>query len=94
MSDNARANLAASLHSTAIDLSEVAAGLADVSTDDGIGRLARILDRIAEEANDGAAILRGLIARRQRTRSPLPGSSFPSAATGDQASPAAEGGTS
>jgi len=50
MSEDTTANRAASLHSTAIDLSEVAAGLADVSTDDGIGKLARILDRIAEEA--------------------------------------------
>jgi hypothetical protein len=63
MSGDTRANLAASLHSTAIDLSEVAAGLADASTDEGIGKLARILDRIAEEATDGAAILRALVAR-------------------------------
>lgn len=68
MSDGTRANLAASLHSTAIDLSEVASGLAGLA-DDEIGQQARILDRIAEEASDGAAILRGLLARRECARS-------------------------
>lgn len=94
MGEDTRANLAASLHSTAIDLSEVAAGLADVSTDDGIGKLARILDRIAEEANDGADILRGLIARRKRAWSPLPGSVLLDAPAGHQAAQVADGGTS
>lgn len=65
MGEDTRANLAASLHSTAVDLSEVAAGLADLGTDDEIGQRARILERIAEEATDGAAILRGLLARRE-----------------------------
>jgi hypothetical protein len=72
MSDQTRANLAASLHSTAIDLSEVAAGLADLSADDEIGNQASILDRIAEEATDGAAILRGLLARRECVPSASP----------------------
>lgn len=69
MSDSTTANLAASLRSTAIDLSEVAAGLAGLSTDDEIGQQARILDRVAEEATDGAAILRSLLARCERVPS-------------------------
>jgi len=72
MTDHARGNLAASLHSTATDLSEVVAGLADLSTDDEIRQQARILDRIAEEATDGAALLRGLLARRERVPSASP----------------------
>ena len=71
MSDGTRADLAASLHSTAMDLSEVAGGLAGLA-DDEIEQQARILDRIAEEANDGAAILRGLLARRERVPSASP----------------------
>ena len=72
MSDDTRANLTASLNSTAIDLSEVATGLADLSTDDEIREQARILDRIAEEATDGAAILRSLLARREPVPSASP----------------------
>lgn len=68
MSDETRANLAESLHSTASDLSEVAGGLAGLSADDEIEKQARLLDRIAEDAADGAIILRGLLAR-QRVRS-------------------------
>jgi hypothetical protein len=67
-----RANLAASLHSTATDLSEVASGLAGFGTDDEIELQARILDRIAEDASEGATILRALIARRERVHRPLP----------------------
>jgi hypothetical protein len=67
-----RGNLAASLRRAAIDLSQVEAGLADLSTDDEIERVARLLDRIAEDATDGATILRVLAARRERTRGPLP----------------------
>lgn len=63
MSDGTTANLAASLHSTAIDLSEVVVGLAGPITANEIGKQARILDRIAEEATDGAAVLRSLLAR-------------------------------
>lgn len=75
MGDDTRANLAASLHSTAIDLSELALGLAAVSTNDETERQAKILDRVAEDAADGAIILRGLIARdrlRGAPRSPEP----------------------
>ena len=70
--DTSRGNLAASLHSTATDLSEVEAGLADLSTDDEIERVAKILDRIAEDATDGAAILRDLLARRERVPTASP----------------------
>lgn len=70
MCEDTRGNLAASLHSTAVDLSEVAGGLAGLNTDDEIERQARILERIAEDASDGATILRGLMARRGP--SPLP----------------------
>jgi hypothetical protein len=65
-------NLAASLRRAAMDLSEVQAGLADLSTDDDIERVAKVLDRIAEDATDGATILRVLAARRERARGPLP----------------------
>src|SRR5579859_2812997 len=97
MSEDTTANRAASLHSTAIDLSEVAAGLADVSTDDGIGKLARILDRIAEEArrivtqrnrvalSGRASATRSADgrARRRRTSGPRPAAgSRPSARSG------------
>jgi hypothetical protein len=68
MSDDTRANLAASLHCTAVDLSEVAASLPELSAYDEMEKQARILDRIAEDATDGAIILRGLLAR-QRVRS-------------------------
>ena len=70
--DTSRGNLAASLRRAAIDLSEVEAGLADLSTDDEIERVAKILDRIAEDATDGATILRVLAARRERARGLLP----------------------
>jgi hypothetical protein len=70
--DTGRGNLAASLRRAAIDLSEVEAGLADLSTDDEIERVAKILDGIAEDATDGATILRVLAARRERARSASP----------------------
>jgi hypothetical protein len=66
MGDQARLNLAASLHSTASDLSEVASGLLRPSTDDEIEQRAKILDRIAEDASESASILRALIAGRER----------------------------
>jgi hypothetical protein len=66
-----RGNLAASLRRAAMDLSKVQAGLTDLSTDDEIERVAKILDRIAEDAIDGATILRVLAARRERARGPL-----------------------
>jgi hypothetical protein len=72
MDDEIRVNLAASVHGTALDLSEVADSLAGLSTNDEIEQQARILDRIAEEANEGATILRTLIIRRERMHSPLP----------------------
>jgi hypothetical protein len=84
-----RGNLAASLRRAAIDLSEVEAGLADLSTDDEIERVAKILDRIAEDATDGATILRVLAARRERARGPLP-QGIPCDAT----TPAPDGSTS
>ena len=69
MEDQARVNPIASLHSTATDLSGVADGLAGLNTDDGMEQQAQILDRIAEDAIQGAAILRahGLIPRRVRS---------------------------
>ena len=67
-----RDNLVASLRSAAMDLSEVANCLAGLGTDDEIELQARILDRIAEDASEGATILRALIARRERVHSLLP----------------------
>ncbi len=86
--DIRKGNLAASLRRAATDLSEVEAGLADLSTDGEIERVARILDRIAEDATDGATILRVLVARRERARGPLTLDSC------DAATPAPEGRTS
>jgi hypothetical protein len=65
-------NLTASLHSTATDLSEVADGLAGVSTDDEIEQQAKILDHIAEDASQGTAFLRAPIVRRKRAHGLLP----------------------
>jgi hypothetical protein len=64
-----RVNLAASLHRLAMDLSEVAAALPALGTDQEIEQQADMLDHIADEARDGAAILRGLIAHREREHS-------------------------
>lgn len=72
MKDQIRLNLAASLHSATTNLSEVAHGLADLSADDDIEQQAKTLDRIAEDANEAAIILRALIARRARLHEPLP----------------------
>ncbi|HUY52502.1 MAG TPA: hypothetical protein VMV92_43510 [Streptosporangiaceae bacterium] len=72
MEDEIRVNLAASLHSTAGDLAEVANGLAGLSTDDEIEQQAKTLDRIAEDATEGASILRAQIVRRERVHGLLP----------------------
>ena len=72
MKDEIRVNLAASLQSTTTELSQVAHGLADLSADDEIEQQAKTLDRIAEDANEAATILRALIVRRQRPPEPLP----------------------
>lgn len=72
MDDETAVNLTASLHSTATDLSGLANGLSGLSTDDEIERQAKILDRIAEDASQGAAILRALIVRRKRAHGLLP----------------------
>ena len=65
-------NLTASLHATAADVSGVANGLAGLSSDDEIEQQAKILDGIAEDARQGAGILRTLIVRRQRGQGLLP----------------------
>ena len=72
MKDAIRVNLAASLHSTTTDLSEVAHSLADLSADDEIEQQAKTLDRIAADANEAATILRALIVRPARPHEPLP----------------------
>jgi hypothetical protein len=72
MDDEIAVNLTASLHVTVTDLSGVANGLAGVSTDDEIEQQAKVLDRIAEDASEGAAILRMLIVRRMRVHGLLP----------------------
>ena len=72
MKDEMRDNLAASLHSTTTDLSQIAHGLADLSADDEIEQQAKTLDRIAEDANEAATILRALIGRGERAHRPLP----------------------
>jgi hypothetical protein len=72
MDDEMTVNLAASLFGNATDLSRVANHLADLSTDQEIGDQAKILDCIAEDASQGAAILRAMIARRKRAHRLLP----------------------
>jgi hypothetical protein len=72
MDNEIAVNLTTSLHATAADLSGIANGLAGVSTDDEIEQQAKTLDRIAEDASEGASILRALIVRRQRGQGLLP----------------------
>jgi hypothetical protein len=62
-----RLNLAESLRSTAIDLTKLADGLPSVSRDEEIRIQAEILDRVADDAREGASIL-----RRSVTRRPVP----------------------
>jgi hypothetical protein len=73
MDDEMTVNLTASLHGDATDLSRVANHLADPSTDQEIEHQAKILDCIAEDASQGAAILRAMIGRRKRAHGLLPG---------------------
>jgi hypothetical protein len=57
-------NLSESLSSTAIDLTEAAGVVARLGADeDEIRRQAEILDRIADDAREGASILRTQIVR-------------------------------
>ncbi len=72
MTEDMSANLAASLRNTAADLSKVAKGLASLTTDDQIEQHAATLGHIAEDASEGARILRTLIIRREHARDPLP----------------------
>lgn len=72
MTEGTSANLAASLRSTAADLSKVANGLVSLTTDDQIEQHAATLDHIAKDASEGASILRTLIIRREHARDPLP----------------------
>jgi hypothetical protein len=72
MDNEIAVNLTASLYVTAADLSGVANRLAGVSTDDEIEQQAKTLDRIAEDASEGAAVLRALIVRRERAQGLLP----------------------
>ena len=72
MDDEMTVNLTASLHSNATDLSGVANHVAGLSTDEEIEHQAKILDCIAEDASQGAAILRALIVRRERAHALLP----------------------
>lgn len=72
MNDETKANLAASLHSTTTELSEVVRQLAALTTDNEIEQHAKILDHIADNAREGAAMLRAALAARRRSRPPLP----------------------
>jgi hypothetical protein len=91
MDDEITVNLTASLGSTATELSGVANGLAGLSTGDEIEQQATILDRIAEDASEGAAILRALIVRRKRAHGLLPRRVPCNAANADQVPPAPDG---
>jgi hypothetical protein len=83
-------NLTASLRATAEDLSGVANGLSGLGTDDQIEQQAEILDRVAEDAGQGAAILRALIARRGPEQELLP-ARVPPASTGAHRGPSGPG---
>jgi hypothetical protein len=72
MDDEVRVNLTASLRSNAADLSGVANHLAGLSTDREIEHQAKVLDCVAEDASQGAAILRTMIARSKRAHGLLP----------------------
>jgi hypothetical protein len=72
MDDEMTVNLTASLLGNATDLARVANHLADLSTDQEIGHQAKILDCIAEDASQGADILRAMITRRKRVHGLLP----------------------
>ena len=73
MDDEITVNLTASLRSNATDLSGVANHLAGLSTDQELEHQAKVLDCVAEDASQGAAILRTMIARRNRAHGALPG---------------------
>jgi hypothetical protein len=70
--DEIKANLAASLLSTTAELSEVVRELANLSTDKEIELHAETLDHLANNAREGAAILRAALATRRRLRPSLP----------------------
>ena len=72
MNDETKANLAASLHSTTTELSEVVRQLPSLTTDKEIEQHAEILDHLADNARESAAILRASLAARRHSRSPLP----------------------
>jgi hypothetical protein len=89
--NEAAVNLTASLQATAADLSGVANGLAGLGTDDQIEQQAKILDRVAEDAGQGAAILRALIVRREPAHGRLP-ARVPPDSTGAERVPSGPGG--
>ena len=84
-------NLTASLQATAADLSGVANGLAGLGTDDHIEQQAEILDHVAEDASQGAAILRALLVRREPAPGLLPAWVPPNSTDADQV-PSGSGG--
>jgi hypothetical protein len=66
MDDQTRLNLSESLRSTAIDLSDAAGVVARLGDDEEETKIqAGILDRVAEDAREGAAILRNSLAPRR-----------------------------
>ena len=89
--NEAAVNLTASLQATAADLSAVANGLAGLGTDDHIEQQAEILDRVAEDASQGAAILRATLVRRDPAPGLPPAQVPPGSADADQV-PSGSGG--
>src|ERR1700722_5428169 len=88
--DEAAVNLTASLQATAADLSGVANSLAGLGTDDQIEQRAEVLDRGAEDAGQGAAILRALLVRREPAPGLLP-ARVPPDSTGADRGPSGSG---
>ena len=89
--DEAAVNLTASLQATAADLSGVANSLAGLGTDDQIEQRAEVPDRVAEDAGQGAAILRALLVRREPAPGLLPARVSPDS-TGADRGPSGSGG--
>lgn len=73
-----RRNLSESLRSTAIDLDEAAGVVAKLGSDEEEIKIqAEILDRIADDAREGAKILRTLLTRKRIDVPALPPRRFP-----------------
>jgi hypothetical protein len=73
LDDRRRLNLSESLRSTAVELTAAAQAVASLGGDnEDIKHQAEILDRIGDDAREGAAILRSSVERQRRDVPALP----------------------